>query len=483
MKVSQYPTGGIQTLGRRIPVAPTRRRPPAILALSIGLFVLAIPFKAMSVFDLEALSFGVAPVYIAFFILSIAYSLTYLGRRLRLAMPRPLVYLIAFGLFSVASIVQSARVPPDYLHLSIKVPFVFGATQAMYILASVLAVFILFEVFVSFPNLVRTALRAHFMSALFVSLWGLYQFAAYYGNWPYPLIFNNNEYYSQLYMQMMGPLKRVNSTALEPSMLAIYLCSVLPISLYSVVFRLKVLSRLLDFIVLSVVSLVLLLTTALTAFLGLAVFVAIVGIKGRLARLPTILVLGVISGTFILILNTWSREIERFSALEPIVERFSSVQMHEDFSTTDRWNSIVVASAMFVDHPIVGVGVGNSAFYYYFYAERKTYGFYPRIHAYGARIASELGLVGMVLVGVFIYLVIGSRPSKELDKSEHILWESLLVAFLTCFILLMTTQGDINHYEVWYLCSSVLALSQWRDRPVARLPNQPKRSATLTQSR
>jgi len=437
----------------------------------------------MSIFDLEAISFGVAPVYPAFGLFAMAFCLTYISTPLKLTLPRPLLYLVLFGMFNVASILGSAWVPPDYLHLSVKQPWVFGTTQAAYVLAMVLAAVLVYEAFVSFPRLVHSALRAHIIAAVFVSIWGFYQFVAYYNGWPYSLIFNNNEYYAQAYMQSLGPLKRVNSTALEPSTLAMYLLTAMPISLYSVAYKVKIIARGFDFAALCVISMALLMTTALTAFLGIAILAIIAGLIGRLSGPRAILLFIAIAVTCVLFLTTWSREIERFSAVSPIVERFSRIEMNEDLSTNTRWNSLVTTLAMFLDHPIAGVGIGNTAFYYYLYSDQAVEGFYPRIYSYGARILAELGLVGVLLISIFLFLCVRSRPSETLDKNGGLLWESLWLTFLTSFATLIISQADIVHFEVWFLCGSFLALSHWRDQQVVRVPGAPKRFTTVARSR
>jgi hypothetical protein len=423
--------------------------------------VISIPFKAASLKDIARLEFGLVPVYVGLLILTLMALYFRLEGKLKLFLPKPLRFLAGYALLVTFSISQSAQVPTGVATLSDRRLWWFSITQSAYVLAAAFSMILLFQVFVSYHDMVWTAVRTHFAISIFVCLWGIYQVVSYYRNWPYPLIFNNNPHYAQLYGEMIGNMKRVNSTATEPSMLAIYLLSVLPIAFYSVTHKLRILSIGLDKLVLVLCTVVLLWTTSLTAFLGMALLALAFTRMGQLSK---VLGLGLAAGILalcIILLSSFSKEIDAYVRGAGVIERFSSISTGEDLSISDRSEGAMMGLTMFAHNPIFGVGEGNSVFYYYWYSNRRisALGLRPRISGIGPRVVGEHGLVGIFLLIAFVVLTWRCKSSPSAPKRVRLLQESLRLTFLITFLVMITSMGEFTHYEFWFAGAAALALA------------------------
>jgi hypothetical protein len=440
---------------------PSPLRDPYLIKVALALFVIAIPFKAASLREIARFDFGLVPVYPGLLILTLAAAYFWLEKKLKLHFPKPLRYLAGFALLVVLSILQSALVPPQVATLSDRRVWWFSITQSAYVLAAALSLILLFHVFVSYPDMVWTAMRVHFAISIFVCCWGLFQFVSYYRGWYYPLFFNNNPHYAQLYMEMLGSFKRVNSTATEPSMLAIYLLSILPVAFYSVTKQIRILSAGLDTLVLVLNTLVLLMTVSLTGFLGIVLIALVLARLGQVSKaLGGALAVGILA-LVIVLLSSFSKDIDSYVRSAGVVERFYNISAGDDLSIQDRSQGVAMGLTMFLHSPIIGVGEGNSVFYYYWYSDRRisTLGLRPRISAVGPRVLAEHGLIGAFLLFGFVLFTWRCKSPPSAPRRIRFLQESLRVSFLVMFLVMITSMGEITHYEFWLVGAAALALS------------------------
>lgn len=432
-----------------------------LLKLALVLFVIAIPFKAASLREIARFDFGLVPVYAGLFIFTLAAAYFWLEKKLKLQWPKPLRYTAGFALLVVLSILQSALVPPQVATLSDRRVWWFSITQSAYVLAAAFSMILVYQVFVSYPDMVWTAMRVHFAISIFVCCWGLFQFVSYYRGWYYPLYFNNNPHYAQLYMGMLGSFKRVNSTAPEPSMLAIYLLSVVPIAFYSVMKQVRILSAGLDKLVLVLNTLVLLMTVSLTGFLGIILIALLLAKLGQVSKvLGGALAAGILM-LVVLLLSSFSKDIDSYVRSAGVVERFYNISAGDDLSIQDRSEGTAMGLTMFFHNPIIGVGEGNSVFYYYWYSSRRisALGLRPRINGVGPRVLAEHGLIGAFLLLAFVLFTWRCKSPPSAPRRIRLLQESLRVSFLVTFLVMITSMGEITHYEFWFVGAAALALS------------------------
>ena len=92
-----------------------------------------------------------------------------------------------------------------------------------------------------------------------------------------------------------------------------------------------------------------------------------------------------------------------------------------DRAITGRMTEVLAAWEMFLDHPVLGVGLGNYPVYYQQYS--RQVGIDPTLsdrsaHSMYLQIAAETGLSGLVLIGILIWMVLrGLRMSTETFKA------------------------------------------------------------------
>jgi hypothetical protein len=433
------------------------RRTPPYLTAAFALFVFSVPFKAMALHDFKEIKFGLPPVYVTLPLLILAAALS----KPKLVWPKPIRYLIGFGLLTVSSILQCMSVRRDFIHLSDRKLWSFSATQSAYVVATVIATIVVFQCVASYPNLLRTALRAQTLAVIFACLWGLYQFFGYMFGWEYPLVFNNNLYYAQLYYQTLGAFNRISSIAMEPSMFAIYLATVLPIYVYCCLYSLRIFSRVLDTLVLLLCGITLFLTLSNTAILGIITLsLLMIGRKTKSwFHLAAILITVSLLGCAVLLY--FSPNVARLTEGSALLDRLANVIQGTDASANDRYNSMVMGARVFIEHPILGVGEGNAGYYLFSYDTRLPIGMQPRVLSLAVRTLAEHGLVGVFLLGSFLILTIRHRRPDSLSKQVKLAVEALRLSVIVSFFLMIASMTEFAHYEAWTASALLLGVTQW----------------------
>ena len=119
--------------------------------------------------------------------------------------------------------------------------------------------------------------RTILLSALFVSSWGLFQFACNLTGVPYPdYIFNNSGSVSGMgFLETLNGIGRVSSVAAEPSVFAQSLVTLLPLTLPAWLGKGSVFSRRIDKLASALFILLLILCTSSTAYIGILLLVLI----------------------------------------------------------------------------------------------------------------------------------------------------------------------------------------------------------------
>lgn len=205
---------------------------------------------------------------------------------------------------------------------------------------------------------VRATLRVLFVSAAFVCCWGLLQWVSYEMGFPYPeKLFNSSV--SEFAGGYAGVLQdigvtRITSVAVEPSILAQFLLSILPVVFCAVWYSRPVLSVAGDRVTLILVLFVLFLSASTTSYLGLAFF--ILGFPFALRRRPRdffryaffIALLGLAGITIIELVPRLGSALS-----DQVVEKFGS------YSVLERINSILNAWNYFLEFPWLGLGWGS----------------------------------------------------------------------------------------------------------------------------
>ncbi len=127
-----------------------------------------------------------------------------------------------------------------------------------------------------------------------------------------------------------------------------------------------------------------------------------------------------------------------FNLFDTMVGRFNVMLSEPDmgFSAGKRVVLYDQALRTWVDHPIMGVGIGGFPVEHGYGDQRN----YP--HNLALEVLAELGVVGLILLGLIFYLCLRMIPPLKVLKDHPILLISILLLFFT-FLNAMIS-GDIN---------------------------------------
>ena len=283
----------------------------------------------------------------------------------------PCLWLIAF--LAVASI---SLVMPVHINgrLAIESPFLGDTAEAPLYLTSHNITQLLYLIFgcivaicVAHSNLRdedrHETERVIMISAVFISVWGLFQFFCNVTGIPYPdFIFNNSGSASgKGFMQTLDiGISRISSTAVEPSVLAQSLITLLPLTLPAWQGRGSVLSVPIDRGAAVLFVLLLILSTSSTAYLGLFIlgvlFVALLLRTRAISRGKAILI-----SVFATVAVVGAVATAVFS-IPFVSEIVNSVLLSKSTSGSglERVMTIGLAYGYFQQYPILGIGWGSA---------------------------------------------------------------------------------------------------------------------------
>jgi hypothetical protein len=282
---------------------------------------------------------------------------------------------LAIGLISVfAGVVCISTIMPLIINgsISIRSPSILEATstplyftltnitRALYVVFGVvIAIFVAIKN--SHASEMAITLKIYVLSGLFVSLWGWMQFIFYAQNIPYPdYIFNNSlNPVAQGFKQTIYELQslkatRISSVAVEPSVFAEYLFSVIPIVLYAVIMKQPIISRRSDMFILGVMGGILVLSTSSSAYVG----ILILGFE----LLGILLLLRILKWKHVLMFIAFFTVPLGLYLSVTFVQEYVNVFLLsklEAGSGLERLLSIEHAWGYFQEYPLMGVGWGS----------------------------------------------------------------------------------------------------------------------------
>lgn len=438
------------------------------------LLIFFAPFTATAVVNVQSPSFGLQPAYFfgLLFVGRFGAETLLRGGRVTLGRTERRALLILW-LFLLAVVVSILAIPV-YDHVMVVRPsgqleaLRFTSENVSQLLYVAVAVALVTAIAFSRPRPVdvRRGLLVLLAGGVFVSLWGWLQIYLYRLGLPYPdFLFNNSLSYSQRYEQVLGVLglKRMNSVAAEPSMLARFLLIPTFISYYCVVHRGFLLSQRMAVALAILFSLTLLATTSTTAFLGLlagfGVFYLIalrsnrkspIGISRRRRR-RTILLLAVVTASLPVLAYAAARIYLGLSAGE-VADLLNVVllQKLESQSGQSRWVGALNGLSLFASHPILGVGWGSN-----------------RTFDLTTNLLSTTGLVGTLLFVWAHFEVVGGslRVDRRRRRVGGImdanLARVLALALLVVLVGKMISEPGLAYLDHWILVGLMAGILDW----------------------
>ncbi len=284
---------------------------------------------------------------------------------------RPCLWLIAFlvvatlSLFMPVYINGSLAITSPYLGVSSETPLYLtshNVTQLLYLIFGVAI-----AISVAHHNL-RDEQRHEteqviLLSALFISVWGIFQFWCNLTGVPYPdYIFNNSGSASgKGFMETINGVSRISSATLEPSVLAQSLLTLLPLTIPAWLSRGSVLSISVDRFSSVLFIVLLILSTSSTSYVGLLIFgVLLVPLLLRtrtlsIARASKFAAIAVAAVTAIMAFAVSMTPIVRDLLSAALLDKASSG------SGVERLMTVVLAYGYFRRFPLLGIGWGSAA--------------------------------------------------------------------------------------------------------------------------
>lgn len=206
----------------------------------------------------------------------------------------------------------------------------------------------------------KETLRVYVFSALFVSVFGIFQFICNLTDTEYPyFIFNNSlnpvaQGYSQILSGLHQEYSRVSSTASEPSVLAQFLIPVLPIVLLAILSKQYILTKVLDLFVLITIIFVLIVSTSGTAYFGLILSSLAVPLIARIYLKNVRRVTDILLAINLLVLFLTYLFLKSYLN-DFLIDKF----IHG--SGEERMMTIKYCLSYFIDYPFFGIGWGSSS--------------------------------------------------------------------------------------------------------------------------
>lgn len=413
--------------------------------------VFFVPFTASALVNFPS-GFWLSPVQF----MGSMWFLRCVFKYLTLSCKMRLTYWLMSAFFAVVAISIAMPILTDgdlYIHGTILLketgPLHFSSrniTTPMYVLFG-----LLFAAFVSKRNtsqqLLQETLRVYVVSALFVSVWGILQFACNLIGMEYPyFIFNNsaNEV-AQGFREIIEGTARVTSVATEPSTMAQFLVPVLPVVVFAFLLKQPVLSKSLDVMTMAAIIFILLVSTSGTAYLGLILCVIATMIVFTYLRRAVFKVWFVCSAAILVVVASYITIPFVNEALDLyLINKLASG------SGMERLLTIKYAWSYFLQYPIFGIGWGSAT-----------------TNDLIVALLVNTGIIGLatftILIGYVVVRLIGAVSGSRLT---HILREvtlaegralAILVSFLLSLALQESSGFSYGYAYFWMVLGLVIA--------------------------
>lgn len=297
--------------------------------------------------------------------------------------------------------------------------------------------------------------RTIMVSAIFISLWGLFQFGCNLTGISYPYyIFNNSSSASAAgYLQTLDVgISRVSSTAVEPSVLAQSLLAALPLTLPAWLGRGSILSISIDRWSTFLFLTVLLLSTSATAYLGLfilGILLLILLLHTRILsakRASVLLVVAALVSVGIVILAISSTSVISEVINSALLEKSSSG------SGLERVMTIGLAYGYFLKYPALGIGWGSAT-----------------SHDLIVKLLSNVGVFGALTFLCAMCSIIRAdwKAIDSLTRSEDLSRAVWFLALTIFFLTSVLIEFPLVFGNFWLVVGMAIALS-WKSTGAIR---------------
>jgi hypothetical protein len=315
-------------------------------------------------------------------------------------------------------------------------------------------------------------LKAMIVISVFVALFGIYQLPARYFEWPGGFITLNNPSLSGS-MQIQAFLKDITRAASifsEPSYFGRYLVGSLALSLPVALHRPRLFGNpLLLWLMIAIQAAGLVLSSSMGAWYIMGeVAIVMLFIEKGLARMKLLSWFAMVIG-FGLCAMLAIEAVSGYPILQTIIDRATGIyyffqgdqsQLIAGESLIQRIETSKIAFAVWLDHPIIGVGVGSYSLVSFRYGEWNTYGFAANSLV---NTLAENGIIGFLillcmafssLIGlwrVFRFNPDGADNDPDLNELNTLGFVARLAFYLMVTeVLYFHLAGFLFRPEVWF---------------------------------
>lgn len=377
--------------------------------------------------------------------------------------------LLIFYFICVISIFMSAYLP--FEEFRGELPWLKSVKRLIGLTAMILIYFAIIA-FVNTEKRFYKCLNIYIISAIFVSILGIYQFFSIFFHLNLPLeilpVINPSLGGGLSAVGFWEGLPRVSSTLKEPAYFGNFLITIIPILLAGIIYKQyyftksKSIFYFLTF--LSIISLII--TFSRAPYVGMIIATLILFfISSRsnfILTLSILVKLILIIGLGILFLSFATRK----NILLIVFERYFSIQIMHDISTLERSTMIITQLNILKKFPILGVGLGNFGFYYssfkpdwgYAVAESGS-AFFPTQNLFG-EIMAETGILGITSFCLVLLLVV-VIGLKTFRYSKSYFYKATSLGLVSGFVGYMVTTlavGDFYNFPfMWVLMGLIVS--------------------------
>lgn len=308
-------------------------------------------------------------------------------------------------------------------------------------------------------SILKETERLYFGVAVFVSIWGIFQFLCYLAGVHYPAaIFNNSAIYHRdglsVFAQGADP-SRVYSVATEPSILSQFLLTAVPLALPSLLGVGAVFSKRKDRIFALLLVLAMLLSRSTTALFGLLIggAFAVYALRSLKFKRAGKVILRIVLAGCITILAAAVAYLESSG----FRQLFNSMVLSKSssYSGLERWKTVADAFGYFLQQPLFGLGWGSVT-----------------SHDLVVKLLANVGVIGSipfwVLVTVLIERAYRQRPDYPLgDRLKAYAW-AISFSLLIATNVISEFAYVFGHF--WFIMGVAAAVGAGQMKVVPNLP-------------
>ncbi len=494
--------------------------------LAFFLFIVSVPFNT---FVTVQYIFPVKLTYVFFFFLVLSFIYSYSSEKredLITKIKTPLDYLLfVVVLFIILSVFQSRFIPDNpYIIQNAwrNYPWIKSITKILLLLFCI-SIFYLCSLLLDSKQKIKEILLVYTITAVFASVVGLGVYAVYVF---FGYITKINEH--KLVVEVLGDVPRLVGTEAEPLFFGLYLLTVLPI-LYALLFtqylskeKKQIYNTKWLFIIISVMSAALLLTSSRSAILGFftsliilvflykeersykayfkdlfyvtidffqQLYYFLTASKKITAIIIICLALIVVYGTMNIkpIAEKTGYLIEK-GIIVPIVGAFNEeYSAGKYWSTKSRFIMYQYAIDAWKQHPWLGIGYENYNFYS---GQRYYYGLYdfnlnwPEVNNFPLKVLTELGIVGFVLF-LSLVLYFFYYAFQALEKTKDLFWKAVVRGYIAVAVgisVLLLFSSNITRIYLWISLGIFIAIVKMTNNEEEQELEDPKENTVIDKS-